>query len=65
MNTATYTLANPAQLNHPIFSNFLTLAHPTTNTALKNAHQTVQAACSLSALKPTDSPTMPLPEQST
>lgn len=30
--------------SHPIFSNFLTLAHATTSTKDKNAHHTVQAA---------------------
>jgi hypothetical protein len=65
MKTATYTLANPAQLSHPIFSNFLTLAHATTNTYATKANQTVHTAFSLSALNPTDKPTMPLPAHST
>lgn len=51
--------------SHPIFSNFLTLALATTSTNARKAHQTVQAAWSLNALKPTLRPTMPEPLQST
>jgi len=63
MKTAMKMERKPAQVSQPIFWNLRMEAQAVTTTVARNDHQTVQAACSESALRPMETPRIPEPLQ--
>ena len=59
IKTATYTLANPTQVNQPIWENLRTLAHKAMITVAMNENHTVHREWSDNALNAVETPIMP------